>query len=99
MKLLPFVLRHLGMLCLLSSAISSSFAGNDLDKIVAREQQKSGLDFEPLPVVRDGVFMRRVYVDLIGRIPTDAEMKAFAAQPAETRRASLIDQSIPAAAQ
>ncbi len=67
-------------------------AANPLDPIIAREQQKSDVKLTPMPVVSDAVFLRRIYVDLIGRIPTAAEVTKFAGQPAETRRAALVDE-------
>ena len=39
----------------------------------------------------DAEFIRRVYLDLAGRIPTLPEMTAFLNEPAETKRVQLID--------
>ena len=44
-----------------------------------------------MPVVDDSVFLRRVYVDLIGRIPTEAEVSDFATWSPSGRRQKLID--------
>jgi hypothetical protein len=81
-----------GFMLIAFSAVATAQAENALDKIVAREQQKTGLNFEKMPVVKDAVFLRRVYVDLIGRIPTETEVRKFASQPAETRRNALIEE-------
>lgn len=81
--------------CFLAYAwLVSRASGSDLDQIIATENAKLATDkpLEPMPVVDDSVFLRRIYVDLIGRIPTDAEVQDFAAQPAEGRRQTLIDQ-------
>ena len=43
------------------------------------------------PVLDDLPFLRRVMVDLIGRIPTQAEVLEFQQLPVETRRALVID--------
>jgi hypothetical protein len=73
-------------------------AANPLDPIIAAEQKKASeqnkatSQLTPMPVVSDAVFLRRIYVDLIGRIPTAAEVTKFASQPAATRRAALVDQ-------
>jgi hypothetical protein len=45
----------------------------------------------PAPPADDGAFLRRVSLDLIGRIPTLAETKAFLADTAPERRARLVD--------
>jgi len=41
--------------------------------------------------VSDEVFLRRVYLDVVGRIPSLEESTRFLASPAENRRARLID--------
>jgi len=40
----------------------------------------------------DAEFMRRVYLDLAGRIPTTDEARAFLADPSAEKRAKLVDQ-------
>lgn len=47
---------------------------------------------KPAPLASDDAFARRLYLDLIGRIPTEAEMTAFETLPKATRRADLADQ-------
>jgi mono/diheme cytochrome c family protein len=44
------------------------------------------------PATSDAAFVRRLYLDLIGRIPTESELAQFESLPAKTRRAQLIDQ-------
>ncbi|HEY6226721.1 MAG TPA: DUF1549 domain-containing protein [Verrucomicrobiae bacterium] len=44
------------------------------------------------PLTSDVAFARRLYLDLIGRIPTEAELAQFQTLPAKTRRVQLIDQ-------
>ncbi len=72
--------RRLSLACqILGGLISFVFASiavaaNPLDPIIAREQQKSEAKLTLMPVVSDAVFLRRIYVDLIGRIPTAAEV-------------------------
>lgn len=43
------------------------------------------------PAADDFTFARRVHLDLIGRIPSAAETRAFLADTPETRRTSLVD--------
>ena len=45
----------------------------------------------PAPAADDGAFLRRVSLDLIGRIPTLAETRAFLADGAPDRRARAVD--------
>lgn len=44
-----------------------------------------------VPQSSDAEFLRRVTLDLAGRIPTAAEQRTFAAAPAAVRRAELVD--------
>jgi hypothetical protein len=46
----------------------------------------------PLPTCDDWSFVRRVYVDLIGTIPTAAQAEAFASDPRPDKRARLIEE-------
>lgn len=48
----------------------------------------------PSPLADDATFLRRVYLDLIGVQPTPEELRAFLADPMETRlkRARVIDE-------
>jgi hypothetical protein len=46
---------------------------------------------EPAKRVGDAVFARRVYLDLVGRIPNSAEAASFAGNRARDKRARLID--------
>ncbi len=46
---------------------------------------------EPAPLAGDAEFMRRVYLDLTGRIPSETEARAFLANKAADRRAKLVD--------
>ena len=39
----------------------------------------------------DALFMRRLYLDCIGRIPTEQEARDFLADPSSTKRATLIN--------
>jgi len=48
-------------------------------------------------VASDAEFLRRVYLDLAGTIPTSATTKAFLADTAPNKRAALIDQLLASA--
>ena len=63
-----------------------------IDKLLTQENAASGAKTRVAPVVEDLAFLRRVSLDLNGRIPTDAEIKKFLALPAAERRAKAIDE-------
>src|SRR5690242_19952604 len=48
------------------------------------------------PLAGDAEFLRRVYLDLAGKIPTVAETRAFFADPASDKRTKLIDRLLAA---
>ena len=49
------------------------------------------LNIEPAHACSDGVFLRRVYLDAIGTLPTAEEAKSFLEDKAPDKRALLID--------
>ncbi len=50
----------------------------------------------PAPVADDAQFLRRVYLDLLGRIPSPEEARAFLADQSADKRARLIEQLLAA---
>ena len=88
MKYMLYAACGLAIFC----ATASSSCATELDKIIAAENKAAGVTEQPLPIVSDSIFLRRIYVDLIGRIPTEKEVRDFAQQPAGERRTKLIDQ-------
>ncbi len=49
------------------------------------------LGIPPSPVCDDGTFIRRATVDIAGRLPTDAETRAFIASSDPKKREQLVD--------
>ena len=47
---------------------------------------------EPNSLVDDATFLRRIYLDAVGRIPTAAEAEAFLADKSKDKRSRLIDE-------
>ncbi len=59
-----------------------------IDLLVFREFSKKGI--KPL-FCSDAVFLRRVYLDVIGTLPTALEARAFLEDPSINKRKALID--------
>jgi len=85
-------------LAILVLAIASPLAAqgaapqaNPIDQVLRAENQQKKVKREPLPLVDDLTFLRRIYVDMIGRIPTEAEIQSFVKLPAATRRVQIVD--------
>lgn len=83
----------------LSLAVSSLMAlsvqaapapqGTQVDQLLRQENLTKKLTVAP--VIDDMAFMRRVTIDLIGRIPTEDEIQQYMKAPVATRRAELVD--------
>jgi len=65
-------------------------AANFVDEHVFAKQRE--LQLSPAPVASDEVFLRRVYLDTVGVLPTADEARAFLDSKDPARRAKLIDQ-------
>jgi hypothetical protein len=65
---------------------SETSANNFIDELVSARQR--AMNVRPAPLSDDYEFLRRVYLDTIGRPPTPEETRAFAKNP---DRAALID--------
>lgn len=63
---------------------------NFIDKHVWNKLQRLGIP--PSPVADDATFLRRVFLDTIGTLPTAVEARAFLANNDPQKRARLIDQ-------
>ena len=65
-------------------------ANNSVDKFVATKLQKMGI--HPSDLCSDEVFLRRVFLDLIGTLPTAKEAHAFLDSKEADKRSKLIAQ-------
>ncbi len=63
---------------------------NAIDKLVWDKLQRLGI--QPSPLSSDAEFLRRVFLDTIGTLPTAKEAQTFLADTSPDRRAKLIDQ-------
>ena len=71
------------------NAIPEFKANNKVDELALAKWKKLGL--KPSPTCDDNTFIRRVTIDLCGRLPTASEVSAFAADTTADKRAKLID--------
>jgi hypothetical protein len=72
-----------------SSAAAQAPLHQRIDQAIAKAKP----DFEAVaaPLASDAEFLRRIYLDLTGTIPTTDEARAFLASPSPDNRARLID--------
>lgn len=63
---------------------------NRIDDLVFARWGKLGI--EPANLCSDAVFLRRVYVDVLGTLPTLEETQQFLDDPSATKRSALIEQ-------
>ena len=62
---------------------------NKIDELVFAKLKSLGIP--PARLSSDGVFLRRVYLDVIGTLPTSKETREFLADKAAGKRQALID--------
>ncbi|MCS7238256.1 MAG: DUF1549 and DUF1553 domain-containing protein [Thermoguttaceae bacterium] len=62
---------------------------NKIDELIFARLKSLGI--RPARPCSDAVFIRRVYLDLIGTLPTEAEVRRFLSDTAENKREKLID--------
>jgi hypothetical protein len=60
----------------------SASDGSRLSKVLAAENGELGVSAKPMSLVDDTAYLRRVSVDLIGRIPNHQEIQEYLAWPA-----------------
>ena len=71
------------------AALNSSYSEGSIDDRVFGRLRAEGV--APAPMTTDTEFLRRVTLDLTGRIPTAEEVIQFSANPAADKRAGVID--------
>jgi len=62
---------------------------NEIDRIVAAALRKEGI--KPAERCSDQVFIRRVYLDVTGALPSPAQVRKFLASTDDNKREKLID--------
>lgn len=76
--------------CVSATAFDSQSAAQKIDKFVLEHLEENKL--EPNPLIADEVFLRRVYLSIIGRIPTWKEAESFLTDTSENKHSELIEQ-------
>jgi hypothetical protein len=71
------------------AAIDGWTSNNFIDELAAEKWKKLGL--RPSPVADDATFLRRLTIDLCGRLPTVDEVREFLADSRADKRALWID--------
>lgn len=61
-----------------------------IDELVFARQAETG--FPPSELCSDAVFVRRAYIDVLGTLPTIAEVRRFLSSRSPDKRAKLIDE-------
>ncbi|PQO44052.1 DUF1549 domain-containing protein [Blastopirellula marina] len=64
-----------------------TLTSRELDELI----EEVAMVDDPTPLVDDETFLRRVTIDVIGRVPTETEWQTFLNDPAADKRAKLID--------
>ncbi|MBT4867918.1 MAG: DUF1553 domain-containing protein [Planctomycetaceae bacterium] len=65
-------------------------ANNEVDRLVLAKLKKVGI--RPSELSSDEVFLRRLFLDVIGTLPTSDEVRKFLADKSPDKRSKLIDQ-------
>lgn len=85
----------LASLLLVSAVLAASPASDDsaasgkLDEVVAEGWKQQSL--QPAPLCDDATFLRRIWLDLAGRIPPAAETKKFLAEKSTGKRQEAVE--------
>lgn len=69
--------------------LNTASAAKEIDALLSADWQKNNLKGNP--AVDDNMFVRRIYLDVIGRIPTTRETEQFLSSKEADKRAKLID--------
>jgi len=88
MRLLAVALVGVGIVTSVGGQLLSA---NEIDRVLAADNKALGITRAVMPPADDYAFLRRVYVDLVSRVPTDEEIREFQAWPAAERRVRIIE--------
>src|SRR5437867_8273457 len=96
MRLRHFALPGLLVLAFSGSALADNVTALDPDQLAAKIDEFIAAEWKaknitPAPIANDAEFIRRVYLDLTGRIPRVAEAREFLTDNRADKRQRLID--------
>ena len=91
MRSKPFFLRFFFLAVFLYSGFFTHAKSSKIDQLLAKQNAKAQDPIIKANGIDDLTFLRRVSVDVIGRIPTYEEVKQFQKWPVSERRSKLID--------
>ena len=72
-----------------AAAVPAGDVARQIDELIARRLAEVGR--EPAPLTTDAEFARRVYLDLVGSLPTVPQLEAFLADASPQKRAELLE--------
>ena len=90
MNLLRHGILKIATAAVLVSVLQTAAAGSTIDRLVDARLNELGIP--PSERCTDAVFLRRVYLDMLGTLPTAEEARAFLDDRSGTKRAELIEQ-------
>jgi hypothetical protein len=84
---------------LLSAAAAKPLPESTVAQAAARidrllEDDLRRLELAPTPLVDDAVFLRRAYLGIVGRIPSEEEARAFLDDKSPAKRSTLVDRLV-----
>ncbi len=91
MKRTIFYLLKISLAAVFCGVISVGAAPAKVDQLGSQKNAEAKKPLKRAGQIDDLTFLRRATVDVIGRIPTSAEVARFQKWPAATRRVKLID--------
>jgi len=87
--LAPLLLSAFGVSAFAAGNIDPHASARQIDAVLASDWKKNKLQANP--ATDDNTFVRRIYLDIIGRIPTTREATEFLNSKDSEKRAKLID--------
>jgi hypothetical protein len=91
LKVCVRAIAFLGLVSSVTVSAAAPPAKTGLDNTLRQENKQLGVTRPALSVVDDLAYLRKVSIDLVGRIPTEVEIQQYLTLPSETRRASAVE--------